>query len=50
VLNNGQVRKAKKPLTEQRKAITGNKVTASAQKEEDNTVVDIKRLAGLTKS
>ena len=48
VLTNGSIKKSKKTLTETRKAITGNKVTAKhAQKEEDNTVVDIKRLAGL---
>lgn len=49
VLNNGQVKKAKKPLTESRKAMTGNKVTANAKKDvqQDSNVTDIKRLAGL---
>ncbi len=50
VLNNGSIKTSKKTLTETRKAITGNKVTANARKEEDdNVVVDIQRLAGLTK-
>ena len=51
VLNNGSTRKSnKKTLTETRKAITGNKVTANAQKKvnkDDTNVIDIQRLAGL---
>jgi len=49
VLNNGSVKKAKKPLTESRKEVTGNKTTAKQTKQEVGTgdVVDIKRLAGL---
>ena len=51
VLNNGSVtKKGKKPLTEARKVVTGNKVTANAQTKEvktDSNVTDIKRLAGL---
>ena len=53
VLNNGSVtNKGKTTLTETRKAITGNKVTANAQRKDEGndregTVVDIKRLAGL---
>ena len=47
VLNNGTVKKAKKPLTEARKVVTGNKTTAK-QKEvsnEESNVIDIARLA-----
>lgn len=49
VLNNGSTRKAKKPLTESRKAVTGNKTTAKPTKQDanDTNVIDIARLAGL---
>ena len=49
VLTNGSIKKAKTPLNETRKAMTGNKVTANAHMEivNDANVVEIKRLAGL---
>ena len=48
VLNNGSVKKAKQPLKESRKEVTGNKTTAKQTKEVGTgDVVDIKRLAGL---
>jgi hypothetical protein len=48
VLNNGSVKKAKQPLKESRKEVTGNKTTAKQTKEVGiGDVVDIKRLAGL---
>jgi hypothetical protein len=48
VLNNGSVKKAKQPLKESRKEVTGNKTTAKQTNEVGTgDVVDIKRLAGL---
>ena len=48
LLNGGTRRKAKKPLTESRKEVTGNKTTAKQTKEGDSgEIVEFQRLAGL---